>query len=373
MMSMVTVLHLMVTDGWGGTEVQAVELVQRTPKTAACSHIVAFLAPQGGLGSCLAQTGHEVHLLDGPGGSVGSLYRLIGLLRTRRPDVVEAYGFRAGMTARAAIVLSGTRPRVLIGVRGLHMIEGGDPDDRRTRTVLAVERQLARVTTGYDANSQGAREFLVARGFPDRKFTVIPNGVEQLRADPPPDRAASTPLRLLCVARFVPRKQQHVLLHALASLSDLALVCDFVGDGPERPEMERLAASLQLDGTARFCGNRPRNEVFQMLLVTDIFVLCSLWEGLPGSVLEAMSAGVAVVGTDVNGTRELIDHAETGLLVPAGDDRALAYAIRTLATDRALCRRLALAGSQKAHSHYSFDRLVERKNAYFAAVAGSPR
>lgn len=51
-----------------------------------------------------------------------------------------------------------------------------------------------------------------------------------------------------------------------------------------------------------------------MLLESDVFVLCSLWEGLPGSVLEAMTAGVAVIGTSVNGTRELIDHGRTGLL-----------------------------------------------------------
>jgi L-malate glycosyltransferase len=106
-----------------------------------------------------------------------------------------------------------------------------------------------------------------------------------------------------------------------------------------------------------------------MLSEADIFVLCSLWEGLPGSVLEAMSAGVAVVGTDVNGTRELIDHDRTGLLVPSGDEHALADAIRRLATDGTLRDQLALAGWREATTRYSYDQLVARKNAYFTAIA----
>jgi glycosyltransferase involved in cell wall biosynthesis len=377
MAAMTTVLHLMVTDNWGGTEVQVAELVKRSAATEACSHVVAFLAPHGGLGTDLAQRGHEVHLLGGRGGAVGSLCRLVALLRARRPDILEAYGFRAAMTARAAIALSGTRPRLVIGVRGLHIIEGEDPDHLRTRAVLAVERMHTRVTAGYDANSEGACKFLIAKGFPPRKFTVIPNGVEPLRLDPPSETAAridpSRPLQLLCVARFVPRKQHHVLLRALASLRDVDLVCSFVGEGPERTEMERLALSLALDGAVRFCGVRPRAEVVEMLRHTDIFVLCSLWEGLPGSVLEAMSAGVPVIGTDVNGTRELIDHRKTGLLVPSGDERALADAIRELSTDHALRARLARAGWHQARDQYSFDQLVERKNAYFTAIARGTR
>jgi glycosyltransferase involved in cell wall biosynthesis len=367
---MTSVLHLLVTDSWGGTEVQVAELVKRAPVQGECRHAVAVLVPRGVLGTSLAAAGHEVHLLGGPGGALGYLYRLARLLRARRPDVLEAYGFRAAMTARAAIALSGARPRLLVGVRGLHIIEAEDPDEPRTRAVLAVERVLARVTSGYDANSQGGRDFLVANGFPAGKFTVIPNGVEPLLSEPPPESSHAGPLRLLCVARFVPRKQQHVLLRALASLSDLDLVCSFVGDGPERHSVERLAQSLSLDGTARFCGSRPRGEVVEMLSEADIFVLCSLWEGLPGSVLEAMSAGVAVVGTDVNGTRELIDHDRTGLLVPSGDERALADAIRRLATDPTLRDRLALAAWCEATTHYSYEQLVARKNAYFTAIAG---
>jgi glycosyltransferase involved in cell wall biosynthesis len=366
---MTTVLHLLVTDGWGGTEIQVAELVKRSPVQGECHHTVAFLIPRGVLGTSLSAAGHEVHMLGGRGGVLGYVYRLARLLRARNPDVIEAYGFRAAMTARAAIALSGRRPRLLVGVRGLHIIEAEDPDEPRTRAVLGVERVLARLTSGYDANSDGAREFLVAKGFPSAKFTVIPNGVEQLRPEPAPPREPHGPVKLLCVARFVPRKQQQVLLRALASLGDLDLVCGFVGDGPQRPAMERLAQSLGLNGTARFGGSQPRSEVMQMLLESDIFVLCSLWEGLPGSVLEAMSAGVAVIGTDVNGTRELIEHDRTGLLVPPGDDEALAGAIRRLATDPRLRDRLARAAWEEATTRYSYEQLVSRKNAYFKAIA----
>jgi glycosyltransferase involved in cell wall biosynthesis len=366
---MTTVMHLLVTDDWGGTEVQVSELVARAGRSGGCEHIVAFLAPQGRISAKLAHAGHEVHSLAGPRGSAGAVVRLIRLIRRRRPDVIEAYGFRAAMSARAALALGGAGPRLVVGVRGLHIIESEDPNQPRTRAVLRIERQLSAVTAGYDANSEGARDFLVANGFPEQKLTVIRNGVEPIRNEPPSFVRRGDRLELLCVARFVPRKQQEVLLRALSAVSDLDVRCRFVGEGPRRPAMEALAAELGLDGAAEFCGRRAREDVVRMLLDTDVFVLCSLWEGLPGSVLEAMTAGAAVIGTDVNGTRELIDHERTGLLVPAGDDAALAAALRRVATDRELRIRLATAGWREATERYSYGQLVAAKNEYFAAVA----
>jgi glycosyltransferase involved in cell wall biosynthesis len=371
MQPMTTVMHLLVTDDWGGTEVQVSELVARSQASdAACEHVVAFLAPQGRIGVRLARAGCEVHTLAGPRGSLGALVRLIRLIRHRRPDVIEAYGFRAAMTARAAIALGARGPKLIVGVRGLHVMEAEEPDDARTRTVLAVERALSTFTAGYDANSHGAREFLVAQGFPAAKFTVIRNGVDPVRTEPPLFAAPGDRLEILCVARFVPRKQQEVLLRALAAISDLDVRCRFVGEGPRRPAMEALAADLGLNGAAEFCGRRAREDVVRMLLETDVFVLCSLWEGLPGSVLEAMTAGAAVIGTDVNGTRELIDDERTGLLVPANDSGALADALRRVAGDRELRTRLALAGWREATDRYSYDELVLAKNRYFREIAG---
>ncbi len=369
------VLHILTTDDWGGTEVQVAELVARSRShPARCAHAVAFLAFQGRIGPRLAQAGHEVHRLGGRGGYAGTIVRLARLLRARRPNVVEAYGFRAAMTARFAIALAAPRPRLLVGVRGLHIVESEDPRAKRTRAALLIERVFSRITAGYDCNSKGALDFLVSNGFPAHKLAVIPNGVEPVCSEQPPDdryAARGGEMEVLCVARFVPRKQQDVLLRALAELSDLPLRCRFVGEGPTRGEMQALAARLGLDEAVEFCGRRQRDEVVEMLGTTDVFVLCSLWEGLPGSVLEAMTAGVPVVATDVSGTRELIDDGRTGLLIPSGDHKSLSRALRRVVAGEELRRRLGIAGWHEATTNYSYARLVESKNAYFELVAGS--
>jgi glycosyltransferase involved in cell wall biosynthesis len=101
-----------------------------------------------------------------------------------------------------------------------------------------------------------------------------------------------------------------------------------------------------------------------------VFVLPSLWEGLPGSVLEAMAAGLPVVGTDVNGTREVVVDGETGLLVPPDDVDALTDALRTLFADASLRRAMGRRGRERAEREYSIAALVERKAQLLRELTG---
>jgi glycosyltransferase involved in cell wall biosynthesis len=327
------------------------------------------LDPSGPLHHVLRDDGVDVHPLGGRGGGAGAVLRLAGLLRSLRPDVMEAYGFRAALAARAARVLAARRVPLLVGVRGLHIAEAENPDDARTRLILGIERRLRRSVTGYDTNSQGARDFLVARGFPPQKFIVIPNGVEPLESGPRLSSGSDESFRVICVARFVPRKRQAILVDAIAALlaSGLDVQCEFVGDGPTRAAVE--TAATRLPGAFSFAGRLAHDAVVERLRQADVFVLCSLWEGMPGSVLEAMSIGLPVVVTDVSGTREVVEDGVSGLLVSPADASSLAAAIERLAQEPGLARSLGEAGQARALDRYSFSRLVQDKEAYFTTVA----
>ena len=179
-------------------------------------------------------------------------------------------------------------------------------------------------------------------------------------------------MHVICVARFVPRKRQEVLIRAVASLvvAGRAVICEFVGSGPTLEMMRATAASCGAPEAFLFSGRLPQAEAAARVREADIFVLCSLWEGMPGSVLEAMSAGLPVVATDVSGTREVVVDGETGLLVPPDDAQRLADALASLIDDVELRVTLGRAGRRKVAEEYSFDRLVAAKEAFFASIAG---
>ena len=116
-----------------------------------------------------------------------------------------------------------------------------------------------------------------------------------------------------------------------------------------------------------------RDDVPALLASCDVFVLPSLYEGLPLSVLEAMASARPVVATDVAGSNEVVRHAESGLLVPPADPRALADAIRRVLSDRVEAERLARAGRARVEREFSVERMVRGVEAVYDQVLASPR
>jgi glycosyltransferase involved in cell wall biosynthesis len=111
-----------------------------------------------------------------------------------------------------------------------------------------------------------------------------------------------------------------------------------VGDGPEEAHLKRLANDLGISQFCTFTG--LRFDVAELLSAFDIFVLSSVLEGLPRVVIEAMVMARPIVATDINGVREELVHNETGLLVPAGDPKALGDAIIKILNDQQMAKCL---------------------------------
>jgi glycosyltransferase involved in cell wall biosynthesis len=143
------------------------------------------------------------------------------------------------------------------------------------------------------------------------------------------------------------------------------------GDGPLRPRLEELARSLGLAERVLFLGHR--DDVPALLASCDLFVLPSLYEGLPLSLLEAMASGRPAIATDVPGSNEVVHHAESGLLVPRADPLALADAIRRLLADPAAAERLARAGRARVDRDFSVERMVRGVEAVYDQLLASPR
>ena len=236
--------------------------------------------------------------------------------------------------------------------------------------------------------SEGSRQTFLARGYPAEQFVCIHNGIEL-----PPERplgearrlraelglCASAPL-LLTVARMTSQKGHSTLLQAAPKvLAHYPQAClAWVGDGPERPQLEAQARALGLAENIRFLGQR--DDVPALLGAADLFVLPSRFEGHPLAALEALGSGLPVVGTRVCGLDEAVSHGETGLLVEPDRPDELAAAILELLGNSELRRRMGHAGRRQVAQRFTAramaratTELYEQLLAEKADAQGSPR
>lgn len=209
-----------------------------------------------------------------------------------------------------------------------------------------------------DATCDNLRQAPFAR---KSRILRIYNGAVPI--DPPPvsQRPPKTGFTLVYVGRFAPVKDHSTLLKALElarqSAPDLHLW--MVGDGPERQSMENLVGTLGIAENVTFWGQQM--NVAPFFSGADAFIMSSVSEGLPISLLQAMSVGLPAIVTDVGGMAEVVRFAKAGITTPVGDPAAMARAILDVVKDP--CARTRFSQSAATCFRQSFT-LEAMANAY---------
>lgn len=178
--------------------------------------------------------------------------------------------------------------------------------------------------------SEWNKHFMLQKyGIDSDKIRVIHCGVDVDRFKPLDPIKIQGKSRLLNVGRLVPAKGQDILLHALAKVRAECVEFDMViiGSGDIEDKLMRLSRELQLDDSVKFVGAQSQSYVVNSLKNADIFVLSSISEGLPIVCMEAMSSGVLMIATRINGVPELVQDGVNGFLVEPEDVNGLADAI----------------------------------------------
>ncbi|WP_243373854.1 glycosyltransferase [Geotalea sp. SG265] len=163
-------------------------------------------------------------------------------------------------------------------------------------------------------------------------------------------------------------KNQALLIRAIALLKEWGRGCRgvIVGDGPCRKDLEDLAADLEVGEEIIFLGTR--NDAPSLYAAFDIYCLCSRYEGLPLTLLEAMAASVPVIGTRVLGIADVINHDVNGLLVPDDSSSHLAAAIAVLVSDASLRQRITARGYRFVSENYLLEKSVSRYKELFCSL-----
>ena len=210
----------------------------------------------------------------------------------------------------------------------------------------------------HTSTEMGRRE-LIARGVSADKIVCIRRGLE---AFPPckPLRLNRRPLRLLCIARLVPKKGlfHQLKIYAALKQAGLAFEARVVGDGPLRASLEAAVQTLDLGAEVKFIGHQLSSAVWSelawadVLLHTGIIASSGDRDGLPNVIPEAMAAGVLVVTSPISATTEAIHDELTGLVAAVEAPLAWVNALRRLREDDELAERLRVAARQWVEAHY---------------------
>ncbi len=192
---------------------------------------------------------------------------------------------------------------------------------------------------------------------------AIHNGVDLAELESPGLAHGGDAQRMfiLSIASHDEWKGLHVLIRAMALLRDRSEMVPLVlaGDGPQRSELEQLAASLGLHQQVQFIGYQSRPAVVRLLNECTVFVHPSLFEPLGIVVIEALACGKPVVATAVDGIPEIVENGRDGILVEPGDARGLAVAICQLLGDATLRERLGRAGRARVKDAFRWQRMGE--------------
>ena len=248
-----------------------------------------------------------------------------------------------------------------------------DPDQ------IAAHAAMVKEIDALVCVSAGCAASHVAAGVPKHLVRVVRNGavarpVSRPRAETRAMLGIDADARLvLTVARFTEQKGHHVLLAAIPNILEACPLAVFAmaGDGPLMPEFAERAAPHAEGGAVRLLG--ARTDVGDLLAAADLFVLPSLFEGLPLVLLEAMAANLPCVATRIGGTKDAVLDGKTGWLAAPDDADDLARAVIDALSDPAGRAQRAQAGRDRFQRHFSAARMAVDTEAVYREVLASHR
>jgi glycosyltransferase involved in cell wall biosynthesis len=332
-----------------------------------------------------------------PAAAIGEIIRFVKLLKKTPVDVLHAHTSKAGAVSRigAALYNLGKKKRVYV-VYQVHSFFFNALRGIKKNIFLYLEIFLSRLSDSILFQNQLELEQGKEFGMDKRALLInIGNGINlgelaalrRIRGLPEGivksggTYAVKEPFVIICVARVEAKKNHAMLINGVKKLRDalaavygqeaaaLALKVYCVGEIGD-PETVRFAGEQGLGAAIEFTGVKDRKEIAPLLEKSSLSVLTSVAEGKPRALMEAMSIGIPCVATDVCGTRDVVDHGKTGLLVPLNDTEAFSAAILRLMNDPELYKKFSRNSIEKAKAEFDENRVVETLKIIYSEKPG---
>lgn len=294
------------------------------------------------------------------------LDNLIKIIRDNDIDIIHSHGYKSDIIGYLAARKAGIRmiatahgyTRVTsLKDRSYHLL--GNACLRRADRVVPLSSELVREVS--------------SRGVDAARITLIGNGVDtdeidEVRAQFDPQIRVGNSQRIGYVGQLVKRKRVHLMIRTFEKLwlKDKNRTLDLVGDGAERPALELLASSLSCAKAITFHGFV--SERLQTMATFDVMLMTSEAEGVPRTLMEAMTLGVPCAAFAIPGVDELIEHGESGLLAINGDVEDLYRCCDTILCDSTEAARLSKNARARVLEHFSAKGMAQRYATLFTEV-----
>ncbi len=375
-MKPIHVVHLVHSFGIGGLENGIVNLANRmAPKLFK----VSIISLTNALDSKARITRKDVDCLvvgkndgvtsqKGTGNDWRLPFKLARFFKSGKADIIHTHGWGTFLEGLLAAKLAGI-PTLIHGEHGTDQLDLA----RRKIAYRIGIRGVDRILTVCE---NIRKRFIRHYGIPEQKILTILNGVDTSFFKPDKTLRQATRLQLSfknddivigTIGRLCSDKNYETLVKVMALVarehSKVHLV--FVGDGPDKKSLMEEVTGLGLENRVRFLGTRY--DRLELLNAMDIFILTSISEGLPNTLLEAMSVGLPVVATTVGGIPEVVRTSKEGFLVEPRNPRGLAKPLEQLLQSSELRESIGRAGQRRIRSHFSLEKMVcEYENMYLA-------
>ena len=309
-----------------------------------------------------------------------ALFRIFRILKKEKPDIVHTHSSKAGILGRWAARLAGV-PHIVHTYHGFGFHDFMNP--LKKWFYIAMEWLTSKITGKFiGVSRENINTMIKYRLAGEKDCVLIHSGIrvsdyrnlkidkEQKRSElriPSGDKVVTT------VGPFKPQKNlvDFIRVAWLITREIKSIRFLVIGDGMQRPLLEQRIKDLRMGKRMMLLG--WRHDIAEILAVTDIFVMTSLWEGLPRSILEAMSSGRPVVANAVDGVREVVEDNVTGFLVEPGDVNTAAERIKTLLKDPTLTGNFGKIAASRMDETFDIDYMVrQQEELYVSLAAGIP-
>lgn len=363
-MQRITVMLLVNDLRIGGAERQLVELARGLDKERFRVIVTTLYRGQPFEADLVHEPDIELRSLDRKGKyDVGSLMKLVSILREEEVDIIQPFLTPATAFGMAAAKLARTPVKVVTERCGVRL-----NTHLGNNVYRFIEDRLTRFADVVVPNSDAGAEYVLSRGIARQKVRVIYNGVAPERISTTLEQRDETRMRMGVsaddwligiVASLTPAKDHGTFLQAASIVRAEVPGTRFVlvGDGPLRNEIKRRTQLLGLDGSVHFAGHQM--QVAPYIGAMDVAVLSSCdHEGCSNFLLEAMGLGRPIVATDVGGNRELFTSGDAGHLVPPSNPLILAHAILQVMKDTDATDRMRTRGREIFRERFTLTKMV---------------
>ncbi len=308
------ILYCITRSTWGGAQRNIWELIKNQVKLR--NQVVLVVGDSGDLAEKVKNDLPQVKVIVlpsiqrsiNPVKDIQAIYQLRKIIKQEKPNIVHLHSSKAGVIGRIACLHK--KCKVIFTVHGWSFTDGVASKKKKTIYRL-IERSMWFLTDKYICVSKydyniGIRDKVIKN---PKKAVVVYNGIDYNKNNNLNNEIHS-PLRFIMTARFSNQKDQISLIEAFRDVKNCELI--FVGDGPTLARAKKLVLQNKLGNRINFVGFQK--NVDKYLNESDVFVLSTHYEGLPISIIEAMSHAMPVVASNVGGNSELVVEGENGFL-----------------------------------------------------------